>query len=388
MAMSAQDLQNANAAARAIVLANAIEMRQPIFSTTVSGTISSSNNVLNIAPRNVGLIKGFVITVTAQAVVTTTSSTATLTNFGPANLLSQITFTDLNNNQRIQTQGWHCNVVNSAKPGRVFGSAFTTDSPIKYGNNYTKIVAGSNITTAGATITSTLYMMYYVPIAYSDTDLRGAIWANVVNATMNLQLQINATAFAASAAVGSMINNVYTGVAGNIQNVAIQVYQIYLDQLPLGSDGRTPILPPLDLSTVYELKATNLIGMNASVDFPIPYPNFRQFYSTSVIYDNNATYNTGSDINYWALQSANYTNIFKEDPYFASLFVRQEFNDDLPSGAYYFSHRRKPLETVQYGNLNLILNASSVGTGATVFIGFEDMAVVNQVVAAGSLPGG
>lgn len=381
--VSSQDLRAMNEGARALILANAIEMRQSIYSNTVTGAISTTNNILNIQPRNVGLIKGFLVEVTAQAVVSTTSSTATLTNFGPSNLLTNIQFTDLNNNNRIQTLGWHLNLINSAKSRRVFGSAVTTDTPIGYGNNYTRIIAASNIATTSAAVTSTLYQMYYVPLAYTDMDLRGAVWANVVNATMNLQLTINPNALIAS---GDPINAVYTGVAGSLQNVTINVYQNYLDQLPQGKNG--VILPPLDLSTVYELKYTNMTGMTVNVDFPIAYPNFRDFLSTIAVFDNNGTFNAGTDVAYWALQSANYTNIWKLDPYAAALYCRQEIGDDVPTGTYYFNHRNKPLATVQYGNLNLVLNASTVNSGASVWVGFEDLALINQVVGAGSIPGG
>lgn len=377
-------LQEVNAQARALVLQNAVEMRQNIFSTNIAGTITNNNNVVNVPVRNVGLIKGFMVEINCVATVTATSSTATLTNFGPANLLSQVVFTDLNNNTRVQTTGWHLNIINSVKSRRVFGSAVTTDSPIKYGSNFTNIIKAANITTAGASATQTLYMMYYVPLSYAADDLRGAVWANVVNATMNLQLSLNYASFVAS---GDPMNAVYSGVAGSIGNVNINVYQVYLDQLPIINNQ--PVLPMLDLSTIYELKSTNLSGIVTATDFPIAYPNFRDFVSTTIVYDNGGTFNTGSDVNYISLQSANYTNIWKLDPYLASLYVRQEIGDDVPAGTYYFSHRHKPLATVQYGNFNLVLNAAgTVNANASVYVGFEDLGLINQVTGAGSIPGG
>lgn len=382
----AAQLQAVNAQARAIVLQNAVEMRQQIFSTVVAGPITNQNQTVNIPVRNVGLIKGFMVEVSAIATVTSTSTTATLTNFNVANLLSFINFTDLNNNIRVQTTGWHLNIINSVKSRRVFGSAVTTDSPIKYGSNWANIIKGANITAGAATATTTLYMMYYVPLCYSADDLRGAVWGNVVNATMQLQLQINAAAFT----TGDPIAAVYSGTAnGTLTNVSITVYQVYLDQLPIDQNTKQPLLPPLDLSTIYELKWTNLTGITTATDFPIAYPNFRDFVSTTLIYDNGGTFNTGSDINYIALQSANYTNIWKLDPYLAALYVRQEIGDDMPGGVYYFSHRHKPLATVQYGNFNIVLNANgTVNSGASVYVGFEDLGLINQVTGAGSIPGG
>ncbi len=58
---------------------------------------------------------------------------------------------------------------------------------------------------------------------------------------------------------------------------------------------------------------------------------------------------------------------------------------DMPPGTYYFSSREKPISTVQYGNMQLILNAITAGAGAYVSVGFEDFALVNTLNMAGSL---
>jgi len=143
------------------------------------------------------------------------------------------------------------------------------------------------------------------------------------------------------------------------------------------------------LSTIYGLNNTSLTGMVKNQDFPIPYANFRDFLSTSVIWDNGGTLTAGTDISYWALQSANFTNIFKIDPYLASLFVRKRIQCDVPVGCYYFDHRQKPISTIQYGNLELIQNISAtVNSGAQDILGFEYFALVNTISGAGSLAAG
>jgi hypothetical protein len=63
----------------------------------------------------------------------------------------------------------------------------------------------------------------------------------------------------------------------------------------------------------------------------------------------------------------------------------------MPKGGYYFDFRKKPLSTVQYGNLNLVVNPATVTStlGPSQFlVGFEQLAQQNQVVGAGSIPGG
>jgi len=366
-----------NAMARTLILANAVDRFQQIYASTVD---ASTQNVLNISPRNVGLIKGFWVELTAT-LTNDDTNTATLTDFGPANLLQQVVFTDLQNNTRIQTAGWHLHMNNTARLNMPFLAAHTLSSyPISYGANWTEISAPG---TLAASASGTVVMRYYVPLAYSQSDLRGAVYANVVNATMNLQLTLNNAPFVAS---GDHTLGIYSGNSGSIGNVQVTVYQHYLDQLPV--QNNQTILPYMDLSTIYELKNTSMSGLQQGQDFPIPYANFRSFLSTSVIYDNGGTLNTGSDINYWALQSANYTQLFKMSPTTLASLARLKIGTDYPKGTYYVNHRNRPINTIQYGNMELIINASTVNTNAQLLVGYEDFAMVNYVTGAGSLPGG
>lgn len=369
--------QQQNAIARSLVLANSIDRFQSIFAQTVN---AANQNVLNIAPRNVGLIKGFWVEITAT-LTNSAGGTATLTELGPSNILSQIVFTDLQNNTRIQTSGWHLAAVNTARAQKPFLGAHTlTTYPIAYGNNYSEISAPATIAASG---TGTVIMRYYVPLAYSQQDLRGAVYANVVNATMNLQLTLNTAAFVAA---GDATLGVYSGSAGTVGNVSVTVYQHYLDQLPVQQNQT--VLPFMDLSTIYELKNTAFSAIQPNQDFPIPYANFRSFLSTFALYDNNGTLNAGTDINYIALQSANYTQIFKMSPVTLASLARLKLGIDYPTALYYIDHRNKPINTIQYGNMELIINANSAPAGTQILVGFEDFAMVNYVTGAGSLPGG
>jgi hypothetical protein len=51
-------------------------------------------------------------------------------------------------------------------------------------------------------------MNYFIPLAYSSNDLRGAVYTNVVNATQNLQITINKTPFVLAT---DPTNAVYSG---------------------------------------------------------------------------------------------------------------------------------------------------------------------------------
>ena len=383
-----QTAQQANAIARQIVLANAVNEWQQIFQSTLTGTIPGQ--VVNVPLRNVGLIKRLLVRVAAQF-AQSAAETQTLTAMGTSNLLSQVVLTDLSNQTRINTSGWHLQHVASAKRQWPFGasigtnSATATDCPFGYGTNFQKLqTAPATVTTAAA---QNVFAYFEVPVAYSDTDLRGAIYANVVNATMNLALTVNPNLAVTSSADSSFaVYQSSTAALGTWTNFQITVYQNYLDQIPIGKSG--PILPALDLSTAYLLNYTQAAGLVSNTDNPFPYANFRDFLSTTVIYDNAGTLNTGSDINYFALQAANYTNLIKLDPYTAAFFGRNRMQLDFPKGTYYFDHRDKPISTVQYGNMSLVMNPSTVtNSTSAAYLGYEALALINQVTQAGSLYG-
>lgn len=378
-------LRQQNLAIRQLVTKNSTDMTQSIYTATYA---SGPNTVVNVPIRNVGLIKRFWIEIRATVTGTNSGPTHTLQPLGPANFLSQIVFTDLSNQQRINTAGWHLMAVSSAKRRNVFGSAQTTDTPLGYGNNFTQVQQAPSTVTA-VVASNNVFAMFEVPLSYSDMDLRGGIYANVTNATMNLQFTVNPNMFAISTTTDPTLAMYQSSstVAATLPSFTVTVYQNYLDQLP--QDPKTGvILPMLDLSTSYLLNNTTVSALVQNQDIPVPYANFRDFMSTTVIYDNSGVLNTGSDVNYFALQSANYTNIFKMDPYLAALMARLTIGDDFPKGTYYFDHRNKPINTIQYGNMQLVANFSSVtGAGSAMLIGYEALALINMITQAGSLYG-
>lgn len=374
-----------NAIAKQLILANSVDRFQQIFTQTVNA--AQVGGLITVQPRNVGLIRGFMVDVIAT-LSNSAGAIATLTNFGAANILSGITFTDLQNNTRIQTQGWHLHAINTARAMKPFGIGFGLPAApaVKYGAGWNEISAPATIAVSG---TGTVVMRYYVPIAYGEKDLRGAIFASVVNATMSLNLQLNQNAMVAA---GDSTLSVYSGSApaaasfGGITNVTVNVYQHYYDQLP-EANGQ-PVLPLQDLSQIYELKTTSVNGLSAGLDFPISYSNFRTFMSTCAIFDNGGVLNTGSDVNYWELQSANFTNIWKMSPTELALLSLVGNGVDWPAGFYYMNHRNRPVNTSQFGNMQLVINPSVVNANAQILLGYEDFAISNVMNAAASLPGG
>ena len=386
-----------NMMARQLVVQNSVDMLQSVFSqtynNTAGGNITNTVPSVTVQPSYVGLLKGFFVKVSAT-ITNGSAEVLNLADFGPANILSQIQLVDLANVTRINTTGWHLNIINTAKGGRVFGtSAVRTtgfDSPINYGSNWLQEISAPATIAAGAN--GLITMWYWIPAAYSAEDLRGAIYLNVVNATMRLILNFNPQPVAANGTDSTQ--SLYVAAAAGsvaaavISQATVTVYQSYYDQLPAGQNG--VILPLQDLAYNYELKNTAIGNAPlAGQDYPIQYANFRRFLSTTVIYVNTGATGArgvGADLNYLGLQASNLTYQFKIEPSLAALLTRRAIGVDTPPGVYYFDSRNKPINTVQYGNMQLVLNPAVANAGAYVLMGYEDMALLNQVSTAGSLP--
>lgn len=402
-----QMAETLNQQARKAIRQHALPRRYPIASFQVASgaTLTAQNNTVNIQPAYVGLATKFIIEVNAKVTNNSTNATLTLTPLGISNILARVQFNDLQNNQRINTTGAHLALLASIRRRQVYGAplAFvnTAGTGVEnlgvttmgaYGNNWGAPVIGtaSGAATIAAGSTDTIYGIYEIPLAYSKEDLTGAIYLNVVNATASLQLQFNYVP--SVAATGDPTSAIYQGTAsGIIASVNATVYQEFFDQLPMWGSGanKQAILPPLDVATIYGIYDTTLTALVQNQDFPVPYANFRDFLSTIVLFDNetNGAYPTpGSDVNQFRLASANFTNIWQQDPYLSAQDVRDMLSDDLPIPVYYFDHRKRPIASTQNGNMQLILNPATVNSGASLRVWWEYFSRINTITGAASLP--
>jgi hypothetical protein len=344
--------------------------------------------VLTTYVRNVGLVKRLIVrfkaTVTAGA-----TSQQNLTPWGLANFVSNVTFFDLGNNQRINTTGWHLTALASAKRRGVFGAAYTTDTPFGYGNNNNRIQYAPASIAANAS--SEIDLELEIPFVKNDMDLRGAIFADVTQATMQVQITLNPNMFVGSAADPTLAMYQSAGAdLATLSGVSMQMYQNYLDALPRDPKSGAPILPPLDIGTAYLLNNTASALPVANQDNGVAFVNAREYESVTFGYDNNGTLNVnGSDINYVALQSANFTNILNLDGKMLGLMCRNVIGDDFPKGMYYLDFRHRPIDTNQFGNMQLVINPTNVGGAGAVFLyGWEAYGVIGLVNQGGSLPMG
>ena len=369
-----------NGAIRNLLVKKSVDLTQQIFSQTYTNYVAGQAFPINIPVRNVGLLKRFWVEIVAT-VAQSGVETHTKTPLAGSNFLSQVIFTDLNNQTRISTTGWHLHMLATVRRQLAFGASFANSDPTSIGQNWNLMTTPSPVTTA-----QTLRWFYELPVSYSDTDLTGAIWMNVLNATSNLQLTVNPNFFVAAGADATQaVYQSSSAVLGKITSFTVTVYQNALDQLPQDGNGNA-LLPPLDLQTIYLLQNTSVAGLTAGNDQSIPYANWRNFFSTFVIYDNAGALNLGTDVNYIALQSANFTNLFKIDPFMLSLLTRTKINDDFAPGVYYVDTRNKPVNTQQYGNMSLVFNPSVVtGASSQFLVGYEMQALQGALPNAGSL---
>ena len=344
-------------------------------------------SVLTFYLRNVGLVKRLICRFTAT-VTNPAGPTQNLTALGLANFISNITFFDLGNNQRINTTGWHLTAIASAKRRRVFGAAYTSDTPLGYGNNNNRTMfAPASIASNTAT---EIDFQLEIPFVKNDMDLRGAIYADVMQATMQVQITLNPNMFVANTADPTLaVYQSTTAAVPTLSAFSFQVFQNYLDQLPRMPNG-VPILPNLDLGTAYLLNNTSSGLPIANQDNGAAFVNSRTYESVAFVYDNNGTLNVnGSDLNYVQLQSANFTNILNVDGKMLSLMERNIIMDDFPDGMHYLDFRNRPIDTNQYGNMQLVINPSTVtGSGAVILYGWEAYGIIGLVNQGGSIPMG
>lgn len=380
----AQYTQANNDAAQNAVLQLAQPMIQRVNVTTLPGNNVAQGQILNIPLQNVGLNTKITIEVSGT-IAQTAAETLVRTAWSIANFFSNITLVDLSNYSRINTTGLHLFLLASLKRKGVYAASYMTDSPVAMGSNYRVMFSPASVTGA-----VNFRAFFELPLAYHDSDLRGAIYAAVTSAQWRVQLTINQNMIAPSNQVDNLnaawqSNSAAAGSQGTLSNVSISIYQHYLDQLPRNQKTGAPIVPLISLAWDYLIQSTVVPNVGAGADFPVQYANFRTFLSTAVIYDNAGTFNPGTDVNYWGIQVANQVFLQQLDPFMASLQNRDHVGDDFPAGTYVFDHRRKPIVTNQYGNTQLVLNATQANAGASLVCMYEMLSLQSQAINAGSL---
>lgn len=391
--------QQQDAIATRAILASAVDRVQQVAVQTV---FPPSNPVLIVQPINIGLVKRFTIVVSG-VITNTGGTTISLTDFGIANIFGPggLQYTDLNNYLRVNTSGQHLAMLASAKRRRSFAATIQDNvagvaSPTFLSKMLNVPPAYWGVFQAPQTIATgtsgNFRAVFELPLSYTDDDLRGSVWANVLNAVQQITLTFNTQAVTADPNDnGFAVYHGPAGSAGNISSASVIIYQEYLDQLPKASPAQgapVTILPALSLSTVYELKSTIFTNITPNQEFYIPYANQRSFVSTYLTFNHDGTATgrvNGSDLNYLALVAANAAYIWKMDSLTVAMKSREHLTADLPSGTYYMPTRRRNLASLQYGNLQLALNANTSTAQGYANVGWEAFALQNTLQSGASL---
>jgi hypothetical protein len=387
--MTAAQINQINMTNRRAVLSQSVKRKQQISSTTfnpANGNVFTCNSIVPVGL----LLRFYVEVICTYSELSQSLSTIAVTDFGAMNSLSNVQFTDLQNNQRHNCTGLQLAMTQSFKDKHPFVGAQTyAQTEGNFGANW--LLAYANPPTSSATGSSRC--VYEVPIAYSDDDLRGAIYANVVSNQMNLQMTVNNALAAPSTGDDTFAIFYLTPHAGEtgavMTSVTINIYQEYLDQLPIGQNGI--VLPQLDISTLYQLLYTNFANLTAGQDNYVQYTNFRRFMSLLTLFNSTGTRGgrlTGSDITFWKLVSANLTSIFQESPYERARVQRRILGTDPPPGTYYFPSRKQPIYTLASGNMQLDLVPTVANSTAYLYVMWEFFAQQNTLTQAGSLNSG
>lgn len=296
--------------------------------TTKLGTFGpyTAGQIANIRLRNVGIITGLRVRLTATQAA---SATLTASPLAPYNAISKFSLVDYNTTERISAPGAFIYFLNSMRQNRPF-------MPTGQGNVDTQQTAAPTTTGGG-----TLYANYEIPLAYDPmNDLSGAILAQTVVGEMYLNVTLQPTP------IGD-VSNPYTAGTGSLTAYYLTVWQDYLQ--PQG-----PSIPRIDLNTIYEFLGTYQYFDNIATGGSkfIDYPNVRSVLASYYIFvDNGALTVNGTDINAINLVANGNTNMREFDPLLVRRDMRNAEGGDLPASLYYLNHRRNPVQTWIYSQV-------------------------------------
>lgn len=302
----------------------------------------------------------------------------------PFNIVSKYRLTDFDGTDRINVPGFGLWLINCLRNRTLWGyhnfaggGAALTD-PV--------------VPTTAATANQTFTCWNELPLAFdAESDLRGAILAQTALGEMYCNIDWAQSLFTSGNA-DAVYNGGTASVAVNAANsLQAQVWQDFL--LPQAVGGQVP-LPQIDLLTVYELNGyRSTDNLAIGVEKLINYPNVRQVLGAYLWYVNNGvmtavTTSTGgvtsNDASLFRI-IANGNNVLSENTMQSQLFEQRQTmyaDGDLRASSYFFDHRKKPIETAVYGNVQLGFTPAAYTAGANTYCGvnFESMYTKGSVL--------
>lgn len=338
-----------------------LEMREMLRSTSWAMTkylgafltpvgAGALGNVLRIKLYNVGLTTGVLLRI--RTLVDIGVADVTLSPKGPFNLIRNIKLTDYDQTDRINTSGHHLWMANNYRSRTAWG----------YNNeSQANVLVNPNVgLTVGAD--RPLEFFLYAPLAYDDVDLRGMMLTQTAVGEVYLVITFNSTLIS-NANADAVFNGgaTSTAVIDPATPITVDAWQNYL----WPQDIR--FVPPLDVSTVYEIKGNvdSTDNLAAGSEKLINLDNLRSVIGYSIMYVNNGVMNPGTDLSRVRL-IVNGNNVMREWDAASMLFsMRQYLNTDTRPGMYYIDSRQRAIETALLGNVQIGFTPSAVTAGNT-----------------------
>jgi hypothetical protein len=321
-----------------------------------------------IRTRNVGVMTGLRVRVTAS--VTITTAAATPSPFGPYGLLSKVSFLDYNTTERIAAPGPMMYAWLSARQGRPW---------MPTGQGSTDTLQTILPTATGAN--QVLEFNLNIPLAADHGhDLTGAILAQTIVGEQFLRLTVNP----------NMQVDPYTPYLAAVASSAVALNSVTFDVWQDYLQPQTNQLPLIDLNTVQEFSAMYTSTDNIVVGGTkyIDYPNVRRVAGIYFDYINNATVTTNeTDINTITLIANGNTNMREFDPLQLRKDMRNYLGGDIANGRFFLRNPRKPISTFIYSQVQMALAFATVTGTPYVAFGFESTYPLNTPlpgIAAGS----
>lgn len=350
------DLVTRNLQLREMLRATSYKFRKYLGAFTTPAGAGALGSVTRIKLYNVGLITRLLLR--ARTLVDIGVAAATLSPKGPFNLLRNLKITDFDGTDRINSSGQMIWQIDSVRRRTAWGYNNESQAAV--------IANPEHDLTVGAD--RPLNFFLEIPFAYDEVDLRGMLLAQTAVGEVYLTIQVNPTLLANGNA-----DAVYNGAATTTAvidpatPITFDVWQDYIYPQSL------EYIPPLDVSTVYELigNIDTSDNLSAGTEKLISLPNLRSVVGYYTTYVENGVM---SATNVTAIRLiANGNNIMEDDTGLSHIFKQREYlNSDLRPGMYWKEFRQRPIETALFGNVQIGFTPTTAAAGNTkVELGVE-----------------
>ena len=362
-----------NAYMRAALLGGSPRMRKNLQTAT-----AQLGQTTRVKLFNVGVITRLQLYVTAA--ITIGTAIAVPSAKAPWNLITKITLTDFDGTDRIKLSGFQLFMLNCVRDRAIFGFHNTPAVPAVFANPNVPTAIGNG----------TVSFFINVPLAYDTEnpvtqlqDLRGCILGQTAVGEMYLSIDWISSYYG-----NGDVESLYSGaatttvVANGANNISLTVWQEYILPQPIAAGGQVA-LPQIDLMTVYELignlRSSDNLGVG--VEKLLNYPNLRSVIGIYVNYVQAGTMTQGKISNVRIIANGN--NILQDHSELSQLLYQRNYmitDADTVPGAYFRSHREKPMETALFGSVQLGFTPNTVGATPYLELGYESFYMKGQAL--------